>query len=86
MGCGPDGCHGPSLAYMAAADISSKPVAKEDTTTHIVAANRTVIIDLLRTHTADRQEALSGLRSELEDLENEVAVLESSLFELEQLG
>src|SRR5690242_1115024 len=84
MGCGPDGCHGPSLAYQAAAEISSKSSSKEDTTAHIVAANRTVITDMLRTHLADREQRLSNLDEERGQLSNEVTYLQEALFNLEQ--
>lgn len=87
MGCGDSGCHGPSLAYMAAADISSRSSSREeDRETTIMAANRQVIIDLLRTHISQKKETLSLVREELDGRELELSALESALFSLENIG
>lgn len=86
MGCGLDCCSGPSLAYAAAADISSRTSSKEERTTSIVAANRTVIIDLLRTHLAERRDRRDELDSQLAAMHSEIADLEIALDSLESIG
>ena len=80
MGCGDSGCHGPSLAYQAAADISSRTSSREEVQLY---ANLTAISDMLRGRLEDQREAQTEAHDEAERQDEIVRHLEEALMEIE---
>lgn len=80
MGCGDSGCHGPSMAYEAAADISSRTSSKEV----LVIANLTAIHDLLSQQVADTEEAVAEAEEELSRQQAKLEHLREAVYEVRQ--